>query len=255
MKKILSIVLLAISTMTMANGVKFESISLSEVKEKACIENKLIFVDVFTSCNWLSTKVLTNDSVGEFMNKTYVNLKINAELDTAFAKQYKVTKYPTLLVLNSNGEELNRMVGAPDVATLLKWGKTSSNPSKLKLVKEVYKAMQTNNWKGYATSGLALIKQFLGKEGNLEGINNICWDVFVNIKDEELLKEYARVASILTNTKDPHYLDTYANLLYVADEKENAIKVEEQVIKLLEKNPQKDFMVEEAKITLEKFKN
>jgi TolA-binding protein len=37
--------------------------------------------------------------------------KVNAEVDTATAKRYRVLGYPTVMVLNERGEELDRVVG------------------------------------------------------------------------------------------------------------------------------------------------
>jgi TolA-binding protein len=37
--------------------------------------------------------------------------KLNAEVDTTTAKQYRVLSYPTILVLNDKGEEIDRVVG------------------------------------------------------------------------------------------------------------------------------------------------
>ena len=37
--------------------------------------------------------------------------KLNAEVDTTTAKHYRVGGYPTIMVLNENGEELDRVVG------------------------------------------------------------------------------------------------------------------------------------------------
>ena len=46
-------------------------------------------------------------------NKTFVNAKYDAEKGegVTVAKTYRVTAYPTFLILNSKGEEVGRLLG------------------------------------------------------------------------------------------------------------------------------------------------
>ena len=55
--------------------------------------------------------VLTDQEVGEFMNDAFVNLKYDAEKGEGIkiAKKYKVTSYPTLLIIDSDGNLLERI--------------------------------------------------------------------------------------------------------------------------------------------------
>ncbi|WP_167017339.1 glycoside hydrolase family 2 protein [Chitinophaga sp. Cy-1792] len=73
-------------------------------------------------------------------------------------------------------------------------------------------------------------------EANLEHseyhINNITWEVFVNCKDEDLLKFATTVAKFNVEQRDSSQesMDTYANLLYRTGNKDEAIKWERKAV-------------------------
>ena len=100
-----------------SQGINFENGSFNDVKEKAKNENKLIFVDAYTTwcgpCKWMASTVFKNDTVGKFYNEKFVSIKINMEAGEGieFAKKYNVRCYPNLLILNSNGEIIHRQGG------------------------------------------------------------------------------------------------------------------------------------------------
>lgn len=90
----------------------------AEVQKAAEKANKPIFVDIYTTwcgpCKFLSSNIFPAKAVGEYMNATFVNTKFDAEKGEGIelAKKYAVKGYPTMLILNSQGEELGRLVGS-----------------------------------------------------------------------------------------------------------------------------------------------
>lgn len=98
-------------------AVAFHKISLNEAQEKAKVENKVIFIDFYTAwcgpCLEFSRNILTDRAVGEAMNKSFISLKFDAEKGdgVALAKRYQVTSYPTLLVLDTDGNVLEDVGG------------------------------------------------------------------------------------------------------------------------------------------------
>jgi thioredoxin-related protein len=52
--------------------------------------------------------------VGEYYNKNFINYKFDMEKGEGpeFASKYRVTAYPTLLYLTSDGKVLHRVMGA-----------------------------------------------------------------------------------------------------------------------------------------------
>jgi len=90
-------------------AVKFEKEDFNSVLVKAKTENKLIFIDFYTGwcgpCLKFTQTVLTDDEVGKYMNSTFINLKYDAEKGEGItlAKKYNVKSYPTLLILDHEG--------------------------------------------------------------------------------------------------------------------------------------------------------
>ncbi|MBM4157317.1 MAG: DUF255 domain-containing protein [Ignavibacteria bacterium] len=95
----------------------FEEGSYNEVLKKAKDENKIVMIDFFTDwCKWcveLDKKVYTNPEVAEFANKNQINWKIDAEKGegTELAKKYDISGYPTILFVNPDGAEIDRIIG------------------------------------------------------------------------------------------------------------------------------------------------
>ena len=85
-----------------------------EALEKS--EDRIIMIDFFTDwCVWckrLDADTFSHPAVVE-LSKQFVNLKINAEAGEGIdiAKQYRVTGYPAIVFINSNGKEVDRIPG------------------------------------------------------------------------------------------------------------------------------------------------
>ena len=103
-------------------GIKFETGKFSEILAKAKAEDKLVFMDIYATwcppCKQMAKNVFPLEKVGNYFNKGFVNAKFDAEKGegVALAKKYKVTAYPTLLLINSSGELVGKLVGgqSPD---------------------------------------------------------------------------------------------------------------------------------------------
>ena len=98
-------------------GVEFEKGKFSTVLAKAKAEDKLIFMDIYATwcppCKAMTKNVFPLEKVGTYFNKNFVNVKIDAEKGegVALAQKYKVTAYPTFLLIDSSGEVVGRLVG------------------------------------------------------------------------------------------------------------------------------------------------
>ncbi|MDZ7935303.1 MAG: thioredoxin family protein [Emticicia sp.] len=88
--------------------VSFEKSDFKNALTKAKNENKPIFVDFYTGwcgpCLMFTQTILTDKEVGKYMNKTFINLKYDAEKGEGviLSKKYNVMAYPTLLILDHN---------------------------------------------------------------------------------------------------------------------------------------------------------
>ena len=121
MKKIL---LLIAACFTLQVGVfaqtNFEELTLDEALVKAKNENKLVFLDTYTSwcgpCAYMAKTVFPQKEMGDFMNPRFVCLKVDAEKGEGveIAKRYGVTAFPTFFILTPDGEVRHKIVGGSE---------------------------------------------------------------------------------------------------------------------------------------------
>lgn len=108
----------AIKEIKRENGIIFEQGEFADALKKAKAENKLIFFDAYTTwcgpCKIMAQQVFTQDAIGDYFNKTFVNYKMDMESGEGpkWAKDFKVAAYPTFLLVNGDGEVVHKIVGA-----------------------------------------------------------------------------------------------------------------------------------------------
>ncbi len=129
--KVILVILAIFKGMTLsAQGIDFQHITLEEALVKAETENKLIFIDFYTDwcgpCKIMAANVFTADKVGDFYNREFINLKLNAEKEgRSAAMKYRVNSYPTLVFLNSSGDIVLKNSGSKDIPNFVKLGKNA----------------------------------------------------------------------------------------------------------------------------------
>lgn len=107
------------------DGILFANISFAEALTKAKAENKLIFMDCYTTwcgpCKKMANEVFTLPEVGRVFNAKFINLKVDMEKGEGveLAKRFKVSAYPTLLLIDSEGNVVKQIVGARSGQALL----------------------------------------------------------------------------------------------------------------------------------------
>ncbi len=99
--------------------------NLASVLKQAERENKLVFVDIYTSwclpCKMMDKDVFTHEPTADAINKDFISYKVNAEKVNGpqLSFNYDVKAYPTLLFLDSSGNVLERKEGAAYHSELL----------------------------------------------------------------------------------------------------------------------------------------
>jgi len=89
-------------------------------------ENKAIFLDAYTSwCGWckeLDKKTFSDEDFSSYMNENYVNVKMDMETPEGvkIGQKYKVSGYPTILVIHKNGDLAHRIVGFLQAPAMMK---------------------------------------------------------------------------------------------------------------------------------------
>jgi len=83
-----------------------------------------IIVDFYTDwCKWcatIDTVVLVDSTVIDFFTDEMLLVRVNAEVDTLLRDEFNIRGYPTLVMLGTNGEEIDRLVGYLDAEPFVK---------------------------------------------------------------------------------------------------------------------------------------
>ncbi|MCX6267799.1 MAG: thioredoxin family protein [Bacteroidetes bacterium] len=116
-------------------SIKFIEKPWAEIVAQAKTQNKMIFLDAYTSwcgpCKWMAANMFTNDSIADFYNKTFICAHFDMEKGegVGLAQTYQVRAYPTLLFINPAGEMVHQRVGAPQkVSDYLAMGTIALTP-------------------------------------------------------------------------------------------------------------------------------
>lgn len=132
----ISVLMLGFVINGFGQGINFETCSFEQALQKAKTEQKLVFIDCYTSwcgpCRLMTRDVFPQQAVGDYMNKEFVNLKIDVEKGEGIelAKRFRVTVYPTFLVIDPNGSLVHKFVGASGPQTFIARVKESFDSEK-----------------------------------------------------------------------------------------------------------------------------
>ncbi|MRT94707.1 thioredoxin domain-containing protein [Ancylomarina sp. 16SWW S1-10-2] len=136
MKKILVLVIaMFLCGSLFSQGIEFEHGTFSEAVAKAKKENKLVFMDCYTTwcgpCKYLSKTIFTQKEVGDFFNKNLVSFKLDCEKGEgpALATKFGISSYPTLLFIDGEGNAVHKLVGGMPAEDLIKGAKAALDPS------------------------------------------------------------------------------------------------------------------------------
>ncbi len=110
-------------------GIEFYHGSFREALELAAKEQKLVFIDAYTTwcgpCRRMAANVFPDEAVGEFYNASFVNMKIDMEKGEGpdIARQYGVRSYPTFLFIGSDGKVVHSAGGARPSEAFIELGR------------------------------------------------------------------------------------------------------------------------------------
>ena len=133
MKKAVGILFIAVVAVAMMSsfagkgkGIEFSKISFEKAKKESSKTGKLIFIDAYTDCcgpcKRMAATTFQDKEVGELFNDNFVNLKVEMEKDADgpdLARRYRVRAYPTLLIVDSNGNLVKSVIGFKTKAQLM----------------------------------------------------------------------------------------------------------------------------------------
>lgn len=129
MKRITCTLFYLFTAISLFAQINFETTDWNSVKAKAIKENKLIFIDTYTSwcgpCKMMLKNIFPLPEVGKFFNENFICYKVDAEKGEGIdiAKTYQVTGYPTYLFIDGNGKLLYRSSGSMPAEKFIAEGK------------------------------------------------------------------------------------------------------------------------------------
>lgn len=138
-----------------AQGIIFQDLTLKQAMSKAAdpAAPKMIFVDCYTSwcgpCIEMAKQEFPRKVSGDFFNPKFIAVKYDMEKGEGIdiRKKYDVNMFPTFLILNAQGEEINRVVGKAVAEEFIEKVKVALNPdnsmASLKAAYEKEKNMRT----------------------------------------------------------------------------------------------------------------
>jgi thiol-disulfide isomerase/thioredoxin len=102
----------------------FRDLSLDRARQAATDGGKrFVLVDFYTvwcgPCKKLDETTWKDQGVRDWLSREAVCLKVDAEKDEALADKYRINVYPTVLLLQPDGAEIDRLVGYRDAKTFL----------------------------------------------------------------------------------------------------------------------------------------
>lgn len=130
MKKLIIISILLVQAGSMFSqekaGIEFQThLSWQEVLDEASRENKLIFIDLYTTwcgpCKRLENEIFTQDTVAGKFNATFINYRVDAEKGEGkeLAEKFGVTGYPYLVFADGSGQMVYVSVGYKGAEALI----------------------------------------------------------------------------------------------------------------------------------------
>ncbi len=118
--------LLLVHAHSFSQGINFRQDDWQNVLAQAKAQNKLIFVDIYTTwcrpCKEMDKKTFSETTVGDKFNARFINYKLDAEkgFGITLAKRYNVNSYPTCLFIDNSENLVYKQEGYLGPTDLLK---------------------------------------------------------------------------------------------------------------------------------------
>lgn len=190
------------------DGIKWENGTFSDALAKAKEAAKPVFLDCYTSwcgpCKMMTNEVFTTKQAGGYFNANFVNVSMDMEKGEGIglAKKYGVSAYPTFIIIDCEGNETGRVIGADSIENFIEKVEKARSTS-LKVLLDNY----------LNTKDINLLPQYLGaqkKNHNIGAIRDFFYKYFEQIPEKDrytfLLWEYLGAAITLDNTVILEYI-------------------------------------------------
>jgi thiol-disulfide isomerase/thioredoxin len=196
---------LTLSMSAQTKGIEFLNDTVFEnVLAKAKAENKLIFMDCYAvwcgPCKYMAASVFPDETLGEFHNKHFINLKYDMEkpYGAGVRKKYGIRAYPSFLYLNGDGEVVHRSVGSTATAAdFLKVSQRAIDPERN------FKAVNARIVKGDRNA--STVSDYLDMNYGATNADTLINDFFNQVAESEKLSSetWQLISNHVVNTKSP----------------------------------------------------
>lgn len=139
MKKIVSVLFLFSAIAIFAQeAIQFQELPFKDLIAKAKKENKIVFIDAYTSwcgpCKMMEKNIFTKKTVGDYYNSNFVNARFDMEKGEGreVAAKYGVRSYPTYLFLNGDGELVSQNYGYMEESMFISMAQNINSPNNKK---------------------------------------------------------------------------------------------------------------------------
>lgn len=222
-------------------GIRFiEGEKWENILKMAQEQDKYIFMDCYTSwcgpCKALAKDIFTRKDVGDFFNANFINVKYDMEKGVGkdLHKRYKsnIIGFPTLLLINKEGNVAHQMAGFQEANVLIAGMKAGMEGKSLFAYKDRYAAGERD---------LAFLKEYVAAlEGAFlkDDIEKIVLDYMNTIPVEKLQEKeiWDFVGSFIKNPYSPQFDYVIFNIDRLANKvKFDRYNVERQLGWALEK--------------------
>ncbi|WP_212001589.1 thioredoxin fold domain-containing protein [Chitinophaga sp. HK235] len=137
MKRILyAFLMLAALQSNAQEEIAFNNVSWQATLDQATKENKLVFLDCYTSwcgpCKWMEKNVFNLPEIYQYYNQHFINTKQDMEKGEGvdLRKQYNVQSYPTYLFINGKGEVVHRTGSRMSAEEFLEEARMANDPER-----------------------------------------------------------------------------------------------------------------------------
>ena len=145
-------ILFASITTFAQEGVNFRKLTFTEALAQAKQENKLVFMDCYTSwcgpCKNMTEKVFPQKAAGDYFNPRFVCVKYDMEKGegVALAKQFDVHAYPTFIIIRPDGTVQHKLVGGDNLENFIaRVEKGMNEKTSLLYMNQVYRQGNMSN--------------------------------------------------------------------------------------------------------------
>lgn len=115
-------------------GVKFEPITWEKALEKAKENNKIIFLDAYTTwcapCKMMEKEVFPRVPVGDFFNSNFICVKMDMERGEGIdlARRFNIHAFPTFIFVDAKENVLHADAGGKNITECIAMGNLALNP-------------------------------------------------------------------------------------------------------------------------------